>query len=113
MESARRSLSFCELDEKDKDEENPLRDMFASSSSHVINSTKLEYLEFQPSPRWQLPNINPSNIYFDLSAFHLISPTIISIKETIRQIQENFDRVQSISLRDPKILQEKAKRKKT
>ena len=113
MESARRSVSFQQLDEKDKVEENPLRDMFVSSSSNVINSIELEYLECQPYPRWQLPNINAYNVYSYFSAFHLISATIISIKETISKIQEKSGCVQSIPLLDPKILQAEAKRLKT
>ena len=87
--------------------------MFDSSSSSVINSVELEYLECQPSPRWKFPSINASDVYSDLSSFHLIAATRLSVKETISQIQENSDCVQSIPLLDPKILQEKAKMIKT
>jgi len=78
--------------------------MFASASSRVLNSAELEYEETQPSARWQLPRINASEVYSDLSAFHLKAATRISIKESISQIQENSDCVQSIPLLNSKQL---------
>jgi len=63
--------------------------MFASSSSRVINSVELEYEEPQPSARWELPAIAPSEVYSDLSVFHLKSATRISIKEFVSQILVN------------------------
>ena len=60
MENSRRSVSFRELEDKEHIEDNPLRDMFASSSKMVMNSGELEYLESQPSPRWCFPSINSS-----------------------------------------------------
>lgn len=49
MDSFRKYVSFHELEEGDsKAEGNPLRDMFTSSSSHVLNSAELEYEEPQP-----------------------------------------------------------------
>lgn len=45
--------------------------------------------------------------------FHLKATTRISIKESISQIQEKSDNIQSIPLLDPKALQAKAKRLKT
>ena len=108
MDSSRRLVSFREIEDKDQAEKNPLRDMFASSSSHVIKSVELEYVESQPSTRWQLPVINASDVNSNLSPFHLISATRISIKETVIQIQENSECVQSIPLLNPKYLQAEA-----
>lgn len=45
--------------------------------------------------------------------FHLKAAIRISIKESISQIQENSDNIQSIPLLDPKVLQTEAKRLKT
>ena len=105
MDSFRKSISFCELEDRESSaEENPLRDMFASSSSRVLNQAELEYEEPQPSARWQLPSIFASEVYDDLSIFHLKASTRISIKESISQIQENSDNIQSIPLLDPKSL---------
>jgi len=67
-----KSTSFRELKERDsKAEENHLMDMFASSSSCVLNSAELEYEEPQPSTRWELPAIAPSEVYSDIYVFHL------------------------------------------
>ena len=52
--------------------------MFASASSHVINSVELEYEESQPSARWKLPSIDASHVYSDLLVFHLKAATRIS-----------------------------------
>ena len=72
MDSFQKSVSFQELEDREPfAEENPLRDMFASSSSRVLNSVELEYEEPRPSARWALPAIDPSQVYSDLSMFHL------------------------------------------
>lgn len=104
MDNSRRSISFRELEAKEKAEENPLKDMFSSSSKRVINSTELGYFESQPTPKQCLPSISSSEVYTDLSMFHLKAVTRISIKESINQIQENLDSVQTISLLDTKKL---------
>ena len=104
MDPSIRSDSFREIEDKDQAEQNPLRDMFVSSSSRVLNSAELEFVESQPSARWQLPVINASDVYSDLKPFHLIAATRISIKETISQIQENSESKQSIPLLDAKTL---------
>ena len=72
--------------------------MFATSSSRVLNSTELAYEEPQPSVQWELPLIAPPEVYSDLSTFHFIATTRISIKESVSQIQENSDNIQTISL---------------
>lgn len=105
MDSFRKSVSFCELEDRESSaEENPLRDMFASSSSRVLNQVELEYEEPHPSSHWKLPAIFTSEVYNDLSVFHLKAATRITIKETISQIQENSNNIQSIPLLDPKYL---------
>jgi len=56
MESFRKSVSFQEVEERDsKAQENPLRKIFATSSSRVLNYVELAYEESQPSARWELP----------------------------------------------------------
>lgn len=107
MDSSRRSLSFRELEEQA--EENPLRDMFASSSKRVINFADLEYLESQPSPTWFFLSISSTEVYDDFFMFHLKVVTRISIKESISWIQENSDSVQTIFLIDTKKIQNEAK----
>lgn len=103
MESFRESVSFCELEERDSQaKENPLRDMFASSSSRTLNFVELTYEETQPSARWELPHISPFEVYSDLAPFHLIVASRISIKESVSQVQENFDNIHTISLLNPK-----------
>lgn len=105
MDSLWKSISFRELEEREYlAKENPLRDMFATSSSHVLNQAELEYKESQPSPRWELPVIAPSEVYSDVSMFHLKTVTRISIKESVNQIQENSDVIQTIPLLNPKAL---------
>jgi len=95
----RKSISFRELEERDSQaEENPLREMFASSSRRVLNFAELSYEESQPSARWELPQIAPSEVYSNLSAFHLIAASRIIIKESVSQVQENSDNIQTISL---------------
>ena len=114
MEPFSKSISFHELEERDSQaEENPLRDMFASSASRTLNSAKLTYEESQPSARWELPQISPSEVYSDLAPFHLIVVSRIRIKESVSQVQENSDSIQTISLLDPKALQAEAKKLKT
>lgn len=81
MDSFRKSVSFREIEERESSAiENPLKDMFASSSSRVLNQDKLEYEESQPSARWQLPSISTSEVYADMSIFHLKAATRINIK---------------------------------
>jgi len=100
MDKSRRSVSFRELEA----EENPLRDMFYSSPKRVINCVELEYFESQPAPKLCLPDISSSEVYADLSMFHIKDVTRIYIKECISQIQENSDFVQTLSLLDTKKL---------
>ena len=45
MDSSKRLVSFREIDDKDQAKQNPLRDMFSSSSSRVINFVELEFIE--------------------------------------------------------------------
>lgn len=50
MDPFRKSVSFHELEERESSTiENPLRDMFALTSSRVLNQAELEYEEPQPS----------------------------------------------------------------
>lgn len=94
MESFRKFVSFRELEERDsKADENPLQEMFATSSCRVLSSAELAYEESQPSARWELPLIAPAEVYSDLSAFHLIASTRIRIKESVSQIHENSDNI--------------------
>ena len=86
-----KSVSFRELAEEEQAEQNPLRDMFASSSSRVINESNLLYEEVEPQARWVLPNIKPSQVYNDLGVWHLKAATRITIKESVSSIQENSD----------------------
>ena len=89
-----KSVSFRELEEKDRAEQNPLRDMFASSSSRVINESDHLYEEVEPQARWVLPNIKAPEVYNDLGIWHLKAVTRITIKESVSSIEENSDRVQ-------------------
>jgi len=57
--------------------------MFATSYSRVLNFAKLEYEELQPFAHWELPAIAPSEVYSDLSVFHLKAATRIGIKEFV------------------------------
>lgn len=105
-ESFRKSVSFRELEEDDSHpEENPLKEMFENSSSRTLNSAELTYEEFQPSARWALPDITPSEVYSDLAPFHLIATSRISIKESLSQVQENSESIQTIPLLNPQALQ--------
>jgi len=114
MDPIRKSISYRDIEEQESSiQENPLRDMFAIASSKVLNSADLEYEESQRFARWKRPSINASKFYADLSTFHLVAATRISIKESISQIQENSNCVQSIPLLNPKQLQAEAKRLKT
>lgn len=78
--------------------------MFSSSLSRVLNQVELEYEEIQLSAQWELLSIAPSEIYNDISMFHLKVVTRINIKESVSQIQENSDNIQTIPLLDPKAL---------
>lgn len=114
MESFRKSVSFRELEEDDSHpEENPLKEMFENNASRTLNSAELTYEEFQPSARWALPDITPSEVYCDLAPFHLIAASRISIKESVSQVQENSESIQTIPLLNPQALQAEAKKLKT
>lgn len=112
-ESFRKFVSFRELEEDDSHpEENPLKEMFENSSSRTLNSVELTYEEFQPSARWALSDITPSEVYSDLAHFHSIAASRISIKESVSQIQVNSESIQTIPLLNPQALQAEAKRLK-
>ena len=49
--SMSKSISYRELEEKYRAEQNPLRDMFASNSSRVINESDHLYEEVEPQAR--------------------------------------------------------------
>ena len=105
-----KSVSFKELAEEEQAEQNPLRDMFASSSGRVINESDHLYEEVEPQARWVLPNIKPSEVYNDLGIWHLKAATRITIKETVSSIEENSERVQLIPILNPKELQAEARK---
>ena len=105
-----KSVSFRELAEEEQVEKNPLRDMFASSSSRVINESDHLYEEVEPQARWVLPNIKPSQVYNDLGVWHIKAATRITIKESVSSIQENSDQAQLIPILNPKELQAEARK---
>ena len=105
-----KSVSFRELEEKDRAEQNPLRDLFASSSSRVINESDHLYEEVEPQAIWVLPKISASQVYSDLGVWHLKAATRITIKESVSSIEENSDRVQLIPILNPKELQAEARK---
>ena len=49
MDPFRKSVSFRELEEKERAEQDPFRNMFSSSSTRVLNSSKLLYEEAESS----------------------------------------------------------------
>ena len=80
MEPFRKSVSFRELEEQDRATQDPLRDMFSSSSSRVLNQSEHLYEETEPTAKWVLPKISPDKVYSDLGVWHLRAATQISIK---------------------------------
>ena len=68
MDPFRKSVSFQELEEQDKAQQDPLREMFASSSSQVTNESDHLYEETEPQAKWVLPKISASQVYNDLGA---------------------------------------------
>jgi hypothetical protein len=88
MDSFRKSVSFRELEEESLPENNMLKEMFESNSNRTLNSVEKTYEESQPSARWALPDITPSEVYSDLAPFHLIAASRISIKESVSQVEE-------------------------
>lgn len=63
MDNSRRSVSFRELEAEEQAAENPLREMFSSSSKRVINFAELESFESQLAPKWCLPSISSLEVY--------------------------------------------------
>ena len=87
MDPFRKSVSFRELEEQDKAQQDPLRDMFASSSSRVITELDHLYEETEPQAKWVLPKISASQVYNYLGVWHLKSATRITIKESIISVE--------------------------
>ena len=84
--------------------------MFESSSNKTLNSADLELVEKNPQAAWKLPSVNPSQVYADLSMFHLKVVSLVKVKEVVSEVQENCDTTQTVALLDPKEIQAEAKR---
>ena len=87
MELGIRFVSFRELQKEETQENNfDMANLFHSASSSMLKYAEIESIESQPSARWALPSIRPSEVYGDLSMFHLKAITRVTVKECVSQI---------------------------
>jgi hypothetical protein len=109
-------MSFRDIERSEEETEastsgqDGLVSMFSLSRSQSINEANMEIVEENPQAAWKLPAINPSQVYKDLTMFHLQAITRIFVKESVSTIQQNINEVQTISLLDPKEIQKEAKK---
>jgi len=108
-----RSISFKKIknvEELASRNSSALSEMFESCPTTTLNTANIKHVQQNPQAAWKLPNIAPSQVYADLSMFHLKVVSHVKVKEVVSEVQENCDTTQTIALLDPKEIQAEAKR---